>query len=73
MIYGTSEAAEYLELSVPGVKYHVYTTKRLSPQLVGKTLVFTKAQLDEFQAMRRARKEKQNDVHLESSKADSVS
>jgi hypothetical protein len=64
MIYGTEQAAEYLGLSVPGVKYHVYTTKRLTPQLVGKSLVFTREQLDEFNATRRGpgRPRKENNV-----------
>ena len=67
-LYGTAEAAIYLRVKPETIKYHVYITKRLCPQLVGKSLVFTQAQLDCFQATRRGpgrpRKETRDDGEL---------
>ena len=47
-LFSTQEAAEYLGMTISGVKYHVYESKLLKGQLIGKTLVFTQKQLDNF-------------------------
>ena len=48
-LFSTREAAHYLRLSVAGVKYHVYHSKRLKPdKKVGQALIFTRATLDRF-------------------------
>lgn len=52
-LYSTREAAEYLGLSIPGLKYHLYQARDLTPQKVGKTLVFTCSELDRFRQSRR--------------------
>ena len=51
-LFSTSEAAEYLGMTARGVWYHV-NHGHLSPAKVGKTLVFTRTQLDKFQENRR--------------------
>lgn len=50
---GIAEAAEYLGLAVVTIKYHIYQAGNLSPRKIGKTLIFTREQLDEFNATRR--------------------
>jgi len=45
-IYSTQEAAEYLGISVPALKYHIYGG-HIASQLIGHSLVFTKRQLDD--------------------------
>lgn len=52
-IYSVAEAAEYLGLSVPAVKHHVYNTGTLVGTLKGNSRVFTKAELDAWSAQRR--------------------
>ena len=51
-LYGTKEAAEYLGLSVPTIKYHV-KQGNLTGQKVGHSLVFTRAELDRFKREKR--------------------
>ena len=51
-LYSTAQAAKYLGLSVAALKYHIYNGN-IKPQRIGNSLVFTQAQLDEFQANRR--------------------
>lgn len=51
-LHGTADAAEYLKLSVAGLKYHV-REGNLEPRLIGKTWVFTEAQLNYFLRTRR--------------------
>ena len=51
-LFSTKEAAAYLELTVSGLWYHILH-KHIFPWKIGATLVFTKAQLDEFNANRR--------------------
>lgn len=51
-MYSTREAAERLGVNVQTIKYHVYKSGRLKPQLVGSQLVFTEADLAEFIAWR---------------------
>jgi len=51
-LLSTSEAADYLGMTVRGVWYHI-RRGHLSPTKVGKTLVFTRDQLDRFQINRR--------------------
>ncbi len=53
-LYSTKEAAEYLELGVSAIKYHIHVAKNLHPLKVGNSLVFTQEQLDEFKANRRS-------------------
>lgn len=48
-IFSTSEAADYCSLSVAGIKYHIYVSRRLKPDdRVGKALYFTRATLNRF-------------------------
>jgi len=51
-LFSTKEAAEYLDMTVRGVWYHI-RHGHLAPVKVGNTLVFTKDQLDHFQLTRR--------------------
>ena len=48
--FSTSEAAEYLDLSIPTIKYHLYRSKKLSAQMFGNSLMFARDQLDKFKA-----------------------
>lgn len=49
-LFTTQQAAEYLGMSIGGVKKNVHTTKRLRPaRNMGRSLMFTKAELDRFQ------------------------
>ena len=53
-LYGTEKAAEYLGMSLAALKYHIYVAHNISPhQKIGKALVFTQEQLNEFQSTRR--------------------
>lgn len=48
-VYGTTDAAAYLGISVDTLKYHIYNKQHLAPdQTVGRELVFYQATLDEF-------------------------
>jgi len=51
----TKQAAEYLGVKPETIKYHVYTSKKLKPVIVGHSAIFTQQQLDDFCS---ARKEK---------------
>lgn len=51
-LFSTSEAAEYLGMTVRGVWYHI-RCGHLTPAKIGKTLVFTRGQLEQFQLTRR--------------------
>lgn len=51
-LYTTAQAAEYLDLSISTVKYHVYQGN-LKPEKPGHDLIFTKAMLDEFKQNKR--------------------
>lgn len=53
MLFSTTEAAKYLQISLSTVKYHLYETKALKGALVGNSLVFTQEQLDQFKLDRR--------------------
>ncbi len=50
---GTKRAAEYLDMSIPALDYHV-RQGNIVPTLVGKTRVFRKGDLDEFKRNRRS-------------------
>lgn len=50
-LYSTQQAAQYLGLSLSALKYHIYE-KHVEPQMIGNSLVFTQAQLDDFQKTR---------------------
>lgn len=50
-LYSVADAAKYLGLSRQGVKWHVYQTRLLRGQLLGKTLVFTQDELDHFKTL----------------------
>ena len=52
--FSTAQAAEYLGLAIPTVKYHIYEAATLVPDTkIGRTLMFTRETLDQFQATRR--------------------
>jgi len=53
--YGIAEAAEYLGLSISGLKHHLYPERNLCPIRVGegRVLMFTQEMLDTFLANRR--------------------
>jgi len=52
MIYGTKQAATYLGITVSGLRYHI-DAGNIVPEKIGKTLVFTQEQLDQFIKTRR--------------------
>jgi hypothetical protein len=51
-IFSVADAAEYLGLSPRGIKYHLYETGQLTGEVKGKTLVFTREELDRFNEAR---------------------
>jgi hypothetical protein len=54
MIHGIQSAATYCNVSVSTLRKHIYQLKTLTPdQKIGKTLIFTQATLDQWQANRR--------------------
>jgi excisionase family DNA binding protein len=53
-LFSTEEAAEYLGISVAALKYHVHVAGNIDPMKIGRSLVFTKEQLDTFQEEKRA-------------------
>lgn len=53
-LYSTAEAAEYLDLKVETVKYHLYQSKQLEADVVlGGVLGFYQSTLDTFKAQKR--------------------
>src|SRR3990167_2751116 len=46
--YSLREAAEYLALKPETLKHHYYKTKKLEGRCIGRTLIFTRVQLDKF-------------------------
>jgi len=55
LLYSTNEAARYLGFSRRGLQHHIYVTKLLHPQHIGRTLVFTRDDLDLFRSLARRR------------------
>ncbi len=54
MIHGIQSAAQYCECSVSTLRKHIYQLKTLKADAkIGKTLIFTTATLDAWQASRR--------------------
>lgn len=54
MIYGIQSAAQYCGVSVSALRKHIYKLGTLKADTkIGKTLVFTQATLDQWQANRR--------------------
>ena len=54
-IFGTVSAAEYLGISHPTIKYHIYIAKTLkADQSIGGRLIFTQQTLDEFSDNKRS-------------------
>lgn len=51
-LYTTAEAADYLGLSTATIRKNIYKTQKLVGEMVGHTLVFTKAELDAFASRR---------------------
>lgn len=51
-LYSTKDAAEYLNLSVAAVKYHI-RERNLKGQLIGNSIVFTQDELDNFNSTKR--------------------
>ena len=49
----TEEAAEYLGMTVAAVKYHVHVAHNLNPMRIGRSLVYTREQLDRFKESKR--------------------
>lgn len=53
-LYSVKDAAEYLGLKPETIKHHLYISKRLIGQRVAGRVIFTKNELDDFQAQRAA-------------------
>lgn len=51
-IYSLAEAAQELGLTISALKYHIYQTKLITPQLVGHSFILTKKDMDEFKALK---------------------
>lgn len=51
-LFSTTEAAEYLGISVPTLKYHL-KKGNIKPEMVGNSLVFTEELLDQFKKSKR--------------------
>ncbi len=51
---GIEQAAEYCNLTVAALKYHLYVAKDLQGRLIGHSYIFEKDQLDQFLARKRA-------------------
>lgn len=49
-LFGLQTAAVYLEMPAATLKWHVHVAETIRPGLVGKSSVFTRAQLDDFRA-----------------------
>ncbi|MHB0937119.1 MAG: hypothetical protein ACYC6A_12090 [Armatimonadota bacterium] len=47
-IFAIDEAADYLGMSVPGVKKHIYQLKDLHPEKTDPAVIFTRFELDRF-------------------------
>jgi excisionase family DNA binding protein len=60
-LFSTAEAAEYLGMSLDSFKYHVFRAGNITGQMVGNSLYFTKAQLDEFAAKKRGQGRPRNE------------
>ena len=53
-LFDVFQAAEYCDLSVASIRYHIYRTENLVPDgRIGRNLVFTRETLDEFKAVPR--------------------
>ena len=52
-LYSTVLAAEYLNMDISTLKYHIHVAKNLKGVLLGHSLVFTQEILDEFYRNRR--------------------
>lgn len=48
MLYSTEQAAEYCQMSVAAIKYHIHRAKDLKGQLIGNSYIFTRDDLDSF-------------------------
>jgi excisionase family DNA binding protein len=55
-VFSTAEAADYLGVSLRTMKKYIHETHTLAGQLVGKTLVFERDELDRFMARADERK-----------------
>lgn len=53
-LYSTAEAAQFLKMSIPALKYHIYEAKDIHPIKVGNSLAFTQEELYRFQTVRRS-------------------
>lgn len=51
-LFSTREAAEYLDMPMNNLKYHI-KVGNLKGQLVARSMVFTQEALDEFKASKR--------------------
>jgi len=49
-LYSTLDAAAYLDLSIHGIRHHLYTSRLLKGNMIGGVLVFTQDELDSFKA-----------------------
>lgn len=49
-LFGRQTAAAYLQMPVPTLKWNVHVARNIRPGKVGKSSVFTRAQLDDFLA-----------------------
>lgn len=54
MIYGIATAAQYCGVSISALRKHIYKLGTLKPDAkIGKTLIFTQATLEDWQANRK--------------------
>lgn len=50
---GIAEAATYCGMSIAALKYHIYTSKQLAGRMIGHSIAFERATLDQFLAHKR--------------------
>jgi excisionase family DNA binding protein len=49
-VYTVKQAADYLGMTVDGIKYHLYKSGYLVGKTVGRDVLFTREELDRFKA-----------------------
>ena len=49
-LFTVKQAAEYLDITVAGIKYHLYKSGHLAGKTIGRDVLFTREELDTFKA-----------------------